>query len=90
MDNSNFTYLEQKVVDAIDLIKSLRSRNSQLSQERDDLATRCELMETETERMNHELEDLRLKAAEAERFEGKRRAIEEKVGGLLEKLEAIG
>ncbi len=90
MDSSNFSHLEQKVAEAIELIKDLRSENSTLRQQREELQSRCETLETESVRMNRELEQTRQGAARSEHFEEKRREIEEKVGGLLEKLEALG
>ena len=82
MDNS-IENLEEKVLKAVRLIKDLRAENSQLMQQR-------EVLEKDHQRMNRELEESRQAAATLECFEEKRRIIEEKVGGLLEKLEEIG
>jgi len=89
MDNS-IENLEEKVLKAVRLIKDLRAENSQLMQQREVLENQCEMLEEDHQRMNRELEESRQAAATLERFEEKRRIIEEKVGGLLEKLEEIG
>ena len=47
-------------------------------------------LEEETTRLNHELEEASQRAGTVEVYEEKRKEIEDKVGGLLEKLEALG
>jgi len=89
MDDS-ISHLEEKVLQAVRLIKELRSENSQMQLDQDELQGQCEELREDNQRMNRELEEGRQAAATLERFEEKRRIIEEKVGGLLAKLEEIG
>jgi outer membrane murein-binding lipoprotein Lpp len=86
----NFSQLEEKVLHAVSLIKDLKAENSRLTKQRDALEEQMQAFKEERERMNRELDQARFEAATVERFEEKRRIIEEKVGGLLEKLEEIG
>jgi hypothetical protein len=44
----------------------------------------------ENARLQHDLTEAREIAAQVTQFESKRRLIEERVGGLLDKLEAMG
>lgn len=44
----------------------------------------------ENARLQHDLAEARETAAQVTQFETKRRLIEERVGGLLDKLEAMG
>ena len=89
MDDS-ISHLEEKVLQAVRLIKELRSENSQMQLDQDELHGQCEKLREDNQRMSRELEEARQAAATLERFEEKRRIIEEKVGGLLAKLEEIG
>jgi len=89
MDDS-ITHLEEKVLQAVRLIKELRSENSQLQLQQGELHSQCEDLKEDNQRLSRELEEARQAAATLERFEEKRRIIEEKVGGLLAKLEEIG
>ena len=86
----NLTILEEKVLAAVDLIKSLRADNARLRAERDDLAVRLDDVTEENVDLKRELGQVRHSVTDTEQFEVKRRAIEEKVGGLLEMLEGIG
>ncbi len=86
----NMTILEEKVLAAIDLIKSLRADIARLRAERDDLALRLDDVTEENVDLKRELGQVRRSVTDTEQFEVKRRAIEEKVGGLLEMLEGIG
>jgi predicted nucleic acid-binding Zn-ribbon protein len=87
---TSFSSLEEKVLQAVKLIKDLRAENQQLLRERDEIGSRYETLKEDHQRLVRELGDARQSAATVERFEEKRRLIEEKVGGLLEKLEEIG
>ena len=82
--------LEETVLHAMGTIKDLRDENARLRSERDQLHERCEALAEDRVTLSRELEETRTVAASVERFEEKRRIIEEKVGGLLEKLEQIG
>ena len=90
MMERNLTILEEKVLAAVDLIKSLRADNARLRAERDDLAVRLDDVTEENVDLKRELGQVRRSVTDTEQFEVKRRAIEEKVGGLLEMLEGIG
>ncbi len=82
--------LEEKVQHAVRIIGDLRGENSRLRGERDTLQERCDDLSRQTQDLSRELEETRAVAASVETFEHRRRIIEEKVGGLLEKLEQIG
>lgn len=87
---SNFAQLEEKVLKAVRLIQELRAENSELQRKKSALQEQYEALQEDNQRLSRELEQSRLAAASAEQFAEKRRQIEEKVGGLLEKLEEIG
>jgi chaperonin cofactor prefoldin len=86
----SITHLEEKVLKAVRLIKDLRVENANLQQQKQTVESQIEALKEDHQRMSRELEESRQTAARLERFEEKRRIIEEKVGGLLEKLEEIG
>jgi predicted nucleic acid-binding Zn-ribbon protein len=86
----NFSLLEEKVLRAVRLIQDLRAENARLQQETEECRQRYESLQAEHGRVSEELTEQRAAAAKIERFEEKRREIEEKVGGLLEKLAQIG
>ena len=87
---SNLSILESKVLQAVGLIKELRAENDGLKRKADDLAARLKEAEGARERLNHELDEARDQARHAGDFEEKRKEIEDKVGGLLQQLEALG
>jgi len=89
MDN-NLNILEAKVLEAVALIKELRAENGRLSERCDELEARNVQLEDSNDRVKHELDDARRSAGDVEVFEQKRKEIEDKVGDLLQKLEAIG
>jgi FtsZ-binding cell division protein ZapB len=82
--------LERKVLEAIALIQSLRRENEQLSARGADLDGRLRDLQEERDQLQRELQQAQAAAAAATDFEQKRQRIEEKVAGLLEKLEAMG
>jgi len=86
----SISHLEEKVLMAVRLIKELRTENSQLQRQRTEMQSQFEALKEDHQRISRELEDSRQAAATFEQFEEKRRIIEEKVGGLLAKLEEIG
>ena len=81
--------LEEKVLLAVRSIQDLRDENARLKTEREALQDRCTSLTADRERLTRELEETRVVAASVERFEEKRRMMEERVGALLEKLEQI-
>jgi ribosomal protein L18E len=89
MDN-NLNVLEAKVLEAVGLIKELRQENERLTGLCGELEARAAELTDTNERLLKELEDVRRQAADVEVYETKRKEIEDKVGGLLQKLEALG
>ena len=87
---TSFAHLEEKVVEAVNLIKSLRAENADLQRRCDELESQYEELKDEKARLEEKLDENRETAMSVEDYEEKRRLIEEKVGGLLEKLEALG
>ncbi len=95
--DTNLNVLETKVLEAVELIKELRTENEhlanrggELENEVTTLEARLTGLEAENTRLNDELADVSRAANTVEDYEEKRKEIEDKVGGLLEKLEALG
>jgi len=96
MDN-NLNILETKVLEAVELIKELRvenqrlaSRNSEFEGQATALEAQIEGLVEQNRNLSHELAEARQQAGIVEVYEEKRKEIEDKVGGLLAKLEALG
>jgi chaperonin cofactor prefoldin len=89
MDN-NLNVLEAKVLEAVELIKELRGENRRLATECGELADRVQELESANQRMEQDLAEARRAAADSEMYEAKRKEVEDKVGGLLAQLEALG
>ena len=89
MDN-NFANLEERVLKAVGLIQDLRTENSRLQKQASEWESRFVALEETNGDLERELADARQNSAVVEDFEQKRRVIDEKVGGLLEKLDQIG
>lgn len=87
---SNLNVLEARVLEAIGLIKELRLENARLSGRCAELEGRNAEIEQARARLQQELEETRQQAVDVEVYETKRKEIEDKVGGLLEQLEALG
>lgn len=87
---SNLNVLEARVLEAIGLIKELRQENARLTGRCAELETRNAEIEQARERLQQELAETRQQAVDVEVYEAKRKEIEDKVGGLLEQLEALG
>jgi FtsZ-binding cell division protein ZapB len=87
---TSFAHLEEKVVEAVNLIKSLRAEIESLQRRNNELQAECEQMSEKNARLEEELGHSQDATLRVEQYEEKRRLIEEKVGGLLEKLEALG
>jgi FtsZ-binding cell division protein ZapB len=95
--DSNLNVLEAKVLEAVELIKELRGENRRLSARNGELESqslaleaRLEGLVDENTQLKNDLDEARQQADSVEVFEQKRKEIEDKVGGLLEKLEALG
>ncbi len=82
--------LEAKVNAAVGLIKELRAENESLKERCRELQSSLAAAEEAHSRLSAELEQARQEAGLAAAFEEKRKEIEDKVGGLLDKLEALG
>ncbi len=88
--DSNLHVLEAKVLEAIGLIKDLRQENGSLKARCDELESRAAELEQANRKLEQELESARQEAVDLEAYEVKRKEIEDKVGGLLDQLEALG
>jgi hypothetical protein len=88
--DSNLDILEAKVIEAVGLIKELKAENARLSERCGELEGSLRELEAANSRLTTELEDARSDAGAVEVYEEKRKEIEEKVGGLLQKLEGLG
>ena len=89
MDN-NLNVLEAKVLEAVGLIKELRQENARLGAQCEELECRAAELASANERLQQELEAARRESADLEVYEAKRKEIEDRVGGLLQQLEALG
>ncbi len=89
MQDDALQILEQKVLSAIERIKELRQENDRLLTQRSALEEEIASLRAEVDRAHAELEAARSQIAQFEQMEQKRKLIEEKVGGLLAKLEAL-
>ena len=87
---SNLNVLEAKVLEAIGLIKELRQENARLTDRCGELEARAAELEQANNRLQQELEEASRQAGDLEMYETKRKEIEDKVGGLLQQLEALG
>jgi len=89
MHDDSFELLEEKVLSAVRRIQDLKTENEALAVQRDELARQVEALNDRANRAESELADARSQAAQVDRMEDKRKLIEEKVGGLLDKLDSI-
>lgn len=87
---SNLSILEAKVLEAVGLIKELRAENERLQGRCRELEAALAGQEEEKARLARELAEAREGADLVEAYEEKRKEIEDKVGGLLQQLEALG
>jgi len=87
---SNLNTLENKVLEAIKLIKELRTENNRLKSGTEELEMRVLELEELNSKLNHQLNESQQVAANVEVYEEKRKEIETRVGGLLDQLEALG
>ncbi len=89
MQENTLKLLEEKVLDAVQRIQELRSENEQLRESRKTMEAELTALQERYDESQHDLVSAKKRAAEVEQFEDHRQIIEEKVGGLLEKLDAI-
>ena len=87
---SKLGLLEAKVVEAVGRIKDLRTENESLKRQCAELKASLAEAEGTAERLHNELEQKSQEASLVGDYEEKRKEIEDKVGGLLAKLEALG
>ncbi len=88
--DDNLDLLEARVVEAVALIGDLRTENHRLAARCDDLAAQVAELEAGRQRLAQELADAKAGAGDIERYEEKRKEIEDRVGGLIRKLSALG
>ena len=88
--DDQFARLEAKVADAIELIKGLRTENAGLLARCRELESQVVELDDAGVRLRHDLAAARDAAVQMTQFEAKRKLIEERVNGLLDKLEAMG
>lgn len=88
--DENLQLLENKVIEAVALIKDLKAENGRLAARCQDLAAQVADLEAGRERLEAELAGVRASAGDVERYEEKRKEVEDRVGGLLQKLAALG
>ncbi|MBC8425743.1 cell division protein ZapB [bacterium] len=89
MHDDSFELLEEKVLSAVRRIQELKTENESLAAQRDELAEKVEALNDRASRAESDLATARSQAAHVDQMEGKRKLIEEKVGGLLDKLDSI-
>jgi len=89
MHEDSFGLLEERVLTAVKRIQELKSENETLVEQRDKLESQLTALNDRALRAENELVEARSHAAQVDKMEDKRRLIEEKVGGLLDKLDSI-
>ncbi len=89
MHENSFELLEEKILKAVRRIKELAQENERLKAQRQELEVHSQSLKDERDRMSRELDEARSQAQDVERMEDTRKKLEEKVGGLLSKLESI-
>ncbi len=88
--DDNLNLLENKVLEAVALIKDLRAENRRLTARCEELAAQVDDLETGRARLAEELASASAVAGDVESYEEKRKEVEDRVGGLLQKLAALG
>ena len=88
--DDNLHLLESKVLEAVGLIKELRAENSRLALRCEELAAQVADLEAGRDRLAGELANAQASAGDVESYEEKRKEVEDRVGGLLQKLAALG
>jgi len=89
MQENSLSLLEEKVLHAVQRIQDLKAENEVLRQARSEMEGQLSMLRDQYESAQRDLNEARGRAAAAEQLEDNRRIIEEKVGGLLDKLDAI-
>ena len=89
MHDDSMKLLEERVLGAVERIQELKTENDRLRRTKDDLEGQVSELRDRCETAQRELGAVQDRAETAAHLEDRRRIIEEKVGGLLEKLDAI-
>lgn len=89
MHSSSLKLLEEKVLHAVQRIQELKAENDELRRSRSGLEDQLAELKDRCDRTQRDLDASLESVAAAEQMEEKRKIIEEKVGGLLDKLDAI-
>ncbi len=89
MHDDSFGLLEEKVLSAVQRIQELKTENESLTAQRDKLESQVAVLSDRVDRAEGELAETRTQVAQVDQMEDKRKLIEEKVGGLLDKLDSI-
>ncbi|MBU0743321.1 cell division protein ZapB [bacterium] len=89
MHEDSFELLEEKVLSAVRRIQELKTENESLTVQCDELTSQVEALNDRANRAESDLAAARSQVALVDQMEGKRKLIEEKVGGLLDKLDSI-
>lgn len=87
--DDRFSLLERRVEEAVALIQKLRRENQELHERCGALDGRCVALQDEREHLRRQLDEARELADAAADFQQRRQLIEDKVAGLLDKLEGI-
>lgn len=88
--DDHLSRLEAKVNQTIERMQELRRVNADLEQRHQQLEESVGTLRSERDQLQRRLEEASTAAAQIDEYEEKRRLIEQKVGSLLEKLEAMG
>lgn len=89
MHDDSFGLLEEKVLTAVKRIQELKTENEALNAKREKLESQLTALNDRVVRAENELAEARVQAAQVDQMEDRRKLIEEKVGGLLDKLDSI-
>ncbi len=84
------TRLENKILETIDRMQELRRDNERLGAKCATMQERLRAIESENEGLRQQVDAAREAASQFDDLEAKKRLIEQKVGGLIAKLEAMG
>lgn len=88
--DDHLSRLEAMVNRTIERMQELRRVNADLEQRNHQLEESVGNLRDERDHLQRRLDEASTAAAQVEQYEEKRRLIEQKVGSLLEKLEAMG
>ena len=89
MHSGSLKLLEEKVLHAVQRIQELKAENDELRRARTGLEGELAALKDRCDRTQRELDASQETAAAMAQMDEKRKIIEEKVGGLLDKLDAI-